>query len=58
MSVTVLPVLQITRMHNTGAAFSFLADAAGWQRWMFTALALIVSSVLALWFVQGIAPGA
>jgi signal peptidase II len=48
-SITVLPVLQITRMHNTGAAFSFLADAAGWQRWMFTALALIVSSVLALW---------
>ena len=33
-------------MHNTGAAFSFLADAAGWQRWLFTALALVVSVVL------------
>ena len=48
-SITVLPVLEITRMHNTGAAFSFLADAAGWQRWLFTALAVIVSIVLALW---------
>jgi signal peptidase II len=48
-SVRVLPVLEITRQHNTGAAFSFLADAAGWQRWLFTALALIVSVVLAVW---------
>src|SRR5450755_3431194 len=48
-SVTVLPVLEITRLHNAGAAFSFLADAAGWQRWLFTALALVVSLVLALW---------
>jgi signal peptidase II len=48
-SVTVLPVLEITRLHNTGAAFSFLADEAGWQRWLFTTLAIIVSIVLALW---------
>ena len=48
-SVSVLPVLEITRLHNTGAAFSFLADEAGWQRWLFTALAVIVSIVLALW---------
>jgi signal peptidase II len=48
-SVSVLPVLEITRLHNTGAAFSFLADEAGWQRWLFTALAIIVSVVLALW---------
>ena len=48
-SVTVLPVLEITRLHNPGAAFSFLADAAGWQRWLFTALALIVSVALVLW---------
>jgi signal peptidase II len=48
-SVDVLPVLQITRLHNSGAAFSFLADAAGWQRWLFTALALGVSAVLAFW---------
>lgn len=48
-SIAVLPVLEITRLHNPGAAFSFLADAAGWQRWLFTVLALIVSAVLALW---------
>jgi signal peptidase II len=48
-SVSVLPVLEITRLHNTGAAFSFLAEEAGWQRWFFTALAIIVSIVLALW---------
>jgi signal peptidase II len=34
----VLPVLDILRAHNPGAAFSFLADAGGWQRWFFTAL--------------------
>ena len=28
----------IVRVHNTGAAFSFLADAGGWQRWLFTGL--------------------
>ncbi len=48
-SIVVLPVLEITRLHNTGAAFSFLADAAGWQRWLFTALAIIVSAALVLW---------
>jgi signal peptidase II len=48
-SIAVLPVLEITRLHNTGAAFSFLADAAGWQRWLFTALAFIVSAALVIW---------
>lgn len=48
-SVVVLSVLQITRLHNSGAAFSFLANAAGWQRWLFTALAIIVSAVLVWW---------
>jgi signal peptidase II len=48
-SLVVLPVLEITRLHNTGAAFSFLANAAGWQRWLFTALAIIVSAALVLW---------
>ena len=48
-SVRVLPVLEITRLHNTGAAFSFLAEESGWQRWFFTALAIIVSIALALW---------
>jgi signal peptidase II len=48
-SVSVLAVLEITRLHNTGAAFSFLADEAGWQRWLFTGLAVAVSVVLIFW---------
>jgi signal peptidase II len=51
-SVVVLPVLEITRLHNSGAAFSFLADAAGWQRWLFTALAFVVSGALILWLAR------
>jgi signal peptidase II len=47
--VDVLPVLEITRAHNPGAAFSFLAGAGGWQRWAFTALALGVSVALVMW---------
>jgi len=50
--VTVLPVLQITRMHNLGAAFSFLADASGWQRWFFISLAVAVSTGILLWLLQ------
>ena len=34
--VKVLPILDWTLLHNTGAAFSFLADQGGWQRWFFT----------------------
>jgi signal peptidase II len=48
-SIVVLPVLEITRAHNPGAAFSFLAGADGWQRWVFTVLALGVSIALVVW---------
>lgn len=41
--------LNLTHQKNTGAAFSFLADAGGWQRWFFVALASAVSSVIAVW---------
>jgi signal peptidase II len=44
-----LPVLDIVLTYNTGAAFSMLADAAGWQRWLFVALALGVSVTLVVW---------
>lgn len=37
------------RTYNTGAAFSFLAGAGGWQKWFFTALAFGISGVLAWW---------
>jgi signal peptidase II len=45
----VLPVLDITLMYNPGAAWNFLSDASGWQRWMFTALAVLVSVALVIW---------
>ena len=47
--VRVLPVLDIILTYNTGAAFSFLADASGWQRWLFVLLALGVSAALLVW---------
>jgi len=42
-------ILNWTLAFNTGAAFSFLADQEGWQRWFFTLLAVVVSSVLVTW---------
>ena len=36
----------IVRAHNTGAAFSFLADAGGWQRWLFTAIGVLATVVI------------
>ena len=41
--------LDITRLHNPGAAFSFLAGAGGWQRWFFTVLAIVVTVLLLVW---------
>ncbi|MCG8610950.1 MAG: signal peptidase II, partial [Pseudomonadales bacterium] len=48
-SVEILPFFNLTLLHNTGAAFSFLASESGWQRWLFTGLAIIVSGVLLRW---------
>jgi signal peptidase II len=47
--IHVLSVLDIILTYNTGAAFSFLSDAAGWQRWLFVLLALGVSVALIAW---------
>ena len=44
-----------TLAYNTGAAFSFLADAAGWQRWFFAIVALAVSVMLVIW-MKGLKP--
>jgi signal peptidase II len=49
---TLLPVLDITRMHNVGAAFSFLATASGWQRWLFIGLAVTVSIGIVVWLYR------
>jgi signal peptidase II len=50
--ITVLPILEITRMHNVGAAFSFLASASGWQRWVFIGLAGVVSLGIVVWLLR------
>ncbi len=49
---SVLPILDITRMHNVGAAFSFLASASGWQRWLFIGLAVAVSLAIIVWLYR------
>ncbi|HJS90041.1 MAG TPA: signal peptidase II [Steroidobacteraceae bacterium] len=45
----VLPVLDITLTYNRGAAFSFLAQASGWQKWLFAGLAVAVAAGIVLW---------
>jgi len=51
-SVSVLPVFSFTYARNYGAAFSFLGDASGWQRWLFTGIAIAVSIALAVWLAR------
>jgi lipoprotein signal peptidase len=48
-SVSVVSYLNLTLMYNTGAAFSFLSDASGWQRWFFIGLSAVVSVSIMLW---------
>ncbi len=48
--VAVIPgFFNFTLAYNEGAAFNFLSEAGGWQRWFFTALALGVSIILIIW---------
>ncbi len=47
--IEILPMLNFTLVHNYGAAFSFLSDSSGWQRWFFTVIALVVSVVIFFW---------
>lgn len=47
--VPLVPTLDLMLTYNTGAAFSLLSDAGGWQRWLFIALAVVVSAVLVRW---------
>ena len=48
----VLPSFNLTLLHNTGAAFSMLHDAAGWQRWLFSGIAVVVALGLCVWLVR------
>ncbi|TAM41406.1 MAG: lipoprotein signal peptidase [Burkholderiaceae bacterium] len=48
---TITSFLNIVRVHNTGAAFSFLAAASGWQRWFFTAIGVVAALVI-VWLLR------
>lgn len=48
-SIVLLPVLAIRKAYNRGAAFSFLGDASGWQRWFFIVLAVGIIILLVVW---------
>jgi signal peptidase II len=50
-SRTVTSFFNLVRVHNAGAAFSFLADASGWQRWFFVGLGL-VATVAIVWMLK------
>jgi signal peptidase II len=51
-SIQIMPFFKLTYVHNTGAAFSFLSEAGGWQRWFFAGLALMISVVIAVWLTR------
>lgn len=44
--LTINPFFDLVRYHNSGAAFSFLADADGWQKWFFTVISVVASGVM------------
>ena len=47
--MAVLPSFNLTLLYNRGAAFSFLSDAGGWQRWFFVTVSLLASVALVIW---------
>jgi signal peptidase II len=51
-SIPLMPYFNLTYVHNTGAAFSFLAQAGGWQRWLFAGLAVVMSGIIAVWLYR------
>ena len=50
-STTVTPFFNVVRVHNSGAAFSFLAGAGGWQRWFFTTIG-VGAAVFIVWMLR------
>jgi signal peptidase II len=48
----VLPFFNLALYHNTGAAFSFLHNASGWQNWLLGSLAFIISIIIVCWLAK------
>ena len=51
-SIEILPVFKFTLLHNEGAAFSFLSDAGGWQRYFLVTVSSVVSVFIAVWMYR------
>lgn len=51
-SIAVIPYFNLTYVRNTGAAFSFLSEAGGWQRWFFAIMSIIISTILTVWLYR------
>ena len=47
----------LTLMYNSGAAFSFLSDAGGWQRWFFIGVSCFISIVIVIWMYNSLVKG-
>jgi len=50
--IQILPVMDLVRLHNTGAAFNFLAGASGWQNWFFVGVAVAVGAGILVWMTR------
>ena len=50
--IPVTSFFNLTKAYNPGAAFSFLADSGGWQRWFFTVVSAAVSAALVVWLAR------
>lgn len=48
----IMPMINLTLAYNMGAAFSFLSQSGGWQRWLFAAFSLVMSIVLSAWILR------
>ncbi|WP_328824471.1 signal peptidase II [Thalassotalea algicola] len=51
-TLPVMPYFNLFYTHNTGAAFSFLADQGGWQRWFFAIIAALASGLFTYWLAK------
>lgn len=50
--VNILPIFNLTYVRNYGAAFSFLADHSGWQKYFFVLIAVVISALLLFWLAK------